>query len=92
MQPKRRAGDRGWVKGVGWTACLALAASLTYTFVRALTDPGSELDPAFFALQTGASLLFLVYAVKLRNRVFVAANAVAVLNAAGTLAVAALRG
>ena len=92
MRHRRRAGDRGWVRAVGWTACLALAASLTYTFVRALTDPGSPLDPAFFGLQTAASLLFLVYAVKLGNRVFVAANAVAVLNAAGTLAVAALRG
>lgn len=90
MPPKRRAGDRGWVKAVGWVACLALAASLTYTFIKALTEGPGEIDPLFFAMQSAASLLFLVYSIKLRNRVFVAANSVAVLNALGTLAVALL--
>ena len=44
----------------------------------------------FFALQSLASLLFLVYSLKLRNPVFVAANCVALANAAGTLVVAAI--
>ncbi|HET6231672.1 MAG TPA: hypothetical protein VFE05_16480 [Longimicrobiaceae bacterium] len=91
MPPSRRAGDRGWIKWVGWAACLALAGSLTYTFVSALTGKGSEVDPLFFGMQSVASLLFLVYSVKLRNRIFVAANSVAVLNALGTLVVAALK-
>jgi lipid-A-disaccharide synthase-like uncharacterized protein len=90
MPPKRRASDRGWVKGVGWVACIALAASLTYTFVRALIDGPQGVDPAFFAMQTLASTLFLVYSLRLRNAVFIAANTVAVLNALGTLAVALL--
>lgn len=85
MPPKRRAADRGWVKIVGWVACMALAASLTYTFVRALTQGPDEVDPVFFAMQTLASTLFLVYSVRLRNGIFIAANTVAVLNAAGTL-------
>ena len=88
MPPKRRAGDRGWVMVVGWVACAALAASLTYTFARALSQGPEEVDPLFFGMQTLASLLFLVYSLKLRNRVFVAANSVAVLNAVGTLVVA----
>jgi lipid-A-disaccharide synthase-like uncharacterized protein len=78
------------VKVVGWVACLALAASLTYTFVRALTKGPDQVDPLFFACQTLASLLFLVYSLRLRNPVFVAANSVALLNAAGTLVVAAI--
>lgn len=73
---------------VGWVACFALAASLTYTFIRTLLDHAHEVDPLFFGLQTGASLLFLVYSLKLRNRVFIVANLVAVLNAAGTLLLA----
>lgn len=88
MPPKRRAGDRGWVKMVGWVACFALAGSLTYTFVRALTEGPQDVDPLFFALQTVASTLFLVYSVRLRNGIFIAANSVAVLNAAGTLVLA----
>ena len=88
MPPKRRAADTGWVKIVGWVACFALAASLTYTFVGALTKGTEDVDPLFFALQTVASTLFLVYSVRLRNRIFIAANTVAVLNAAGTLALA----
>jgi lipid-A-disaccharide synthase-like uncharacterized protein len=83
--PRRRASDRTAVRLVGWVACLALAASLTYTFVRALIEGPATVDPLFFALQTLASLLFLVYSVRLRNRVFIAANSVALLNAAGTL-------
>jgi hypothetical protein len=90
MPPKRRESDRGWVVAVGWVACLALAASLTYTFVRTLLDAQHEVDPLFFGMQAVASLLFLVYSVKLRNRVFIAANSVAVANAAGTLLLALL--
>ena len=88
--PQRRAADRGWVKRIGWAACLLLAGSLTYTFVRALTSGPGQVDPYFFALQSLASALFLVYSLRLRNPVFVAANAVAVLNAVGTLVVALL--
>ena len=88
-QQNRRASDKGWVKGVGWAACLALAGSLTYTFVRALTEGPGDSDPLFFAMQTLASLLFLVYSLRLRNRIFVAANSVALINAIGTLVVAA---
>lgn len=91
MPPHRRAGDHGWVKVVGWLACLALAASLTYTFVTALTGEAEQIDPVFFGMQTLASLLFLVYSLRLKNRIFVAANSVAVLNALGTLIVAAMR-
>jgi lipid-A-disaccharide synthase-like uncharacterized protein len=87
--PARRASDRRGVKVVGWLACLLLAGSLTYTFVRALTKGPEQVDPLFFALQTLASLLFLVYSLRLRNPVFVAANCVALANAAGTLVVAA---
>lgn len=85
MPPKRRAADRGWTKIVGWVACIALAGSLTYTFVRALAEGPHDIDPLFFAMQTVASTLFLVYSVRLRNGIFIAANTVAVLNAAGTL-------
>jgi lipid-A-disaccharide synthase-like uncharacterized protein len=89
MPPKRRASDRKSVQVIGWIACLALAGSLTYTFVRALVDGPGQVDPLFFAMQTLASLLFLVYSVRLGNRIFVAANAVALVNAIGTLVVAA---
>ncbi|MFL5385296.1 MAG: hypothetical protein ACJ8GN_22485 [Longimicrobiaceae bacterium] len=88
--PARRASDRRGVKVLGWIACAALAASLTYTFVKALVQGPDEIDPLFFALQSLASLLFLVYSLKLKNRVFVAANCVALANAAGTLVVAAV--
>jgi hypothetical protein len=88
--PERRASDRKGVKIVGWIACAALAGSLTYTFVKALTQGPGEVDPLFFALQSLASLLFLVYSLKLKNPVFVAANCVALANAAGTLVVAVL--
>ncbi|HEX8395143.1 MAG TPA: hypothetical protein VF665_22540 [Longimicrobium sp.] len=88
MPPTRRASDRGWVKMVGWAACLILAGSLTYTFIRALTDGPAGIDPWFFGAQTLASTLFLVYSLRLKNRIFIAANAVAVANALGTLAVA----
>lgn len=90
MPPQRRASDKRWVKMVGWAACLALAGSLTYTFVRSLTEGSADVDPLFFALQTVASTLFLVYSVRLRNRIFIAANTVAVANALGTLVVALL--
>lgn len=85
MPPQRRASDRRSVKIVGWIACLALAGSLTYTFIKALTEGPQGIDPLFFALQTVASLLFLVYSLRLRNRIFVAANTVALVNALGTL-------
>ena len=88
MPPKRRAADRGWVKIVGWVACGALAASLTYTFVSALANGPEDVDPVFFGMQALASTLFLIYSVRLRNGIFIAANTVAVLNAAGTLVVA----
>jgi lipid-A-disaccharide synthase-like uncharacterized protein len=67
---------------------VVLAGSLTYTFVRALIDGPQGIDPLFFALQTLASTLFLVYSLRLKNRIFVVANAVAVANAVGTLVVA----
>jgi lipid-A-disaccharide synthase-like uncharacterized protein len=87
MPPKRRASDKTWVQIVGWAACFALAGSLTYTFIRALTEGAEEIDPLFFSLQTLASLLFLIYSLRLRNRIFVAANTVALVNAVGTLVV-----
>ncbi|HEU0076504.1 MAG TPA: hypothetical protein VFQ76_02575 [Longimicrobiaceae bacterium] len=68
-------------------ACITLAVSLTYTFVHALTQGPGKVDPLFFAMQTLASTLFLVYSIRLRNRIFIAANAVAVVNAVGTLLV-----
>jgi lipid-A-disaccharide synthase-like uncharacterized protein len=73
---------------VGWAACVVLAGSLTYTFIRALTQGPEGIDPLFFGLQTLASALFLVYSLRLKNRIFVVANAVAVANAIGTLVVA----
>lgn len=85
MSPKRRAGDTGWVKAIGWVACLTLAGSLTYTFISVLSGKDEGIDAFFFALQATASLLFLIYSVKIRSPVFVAANGVAVLNAVGTL-------
>ena len=85
MPPSRRASDKRWVKIVGWVACLALATSLTYTFVKALADGPQGIDPLFFGMQTLASLLFLVYSVRLRNGIFIAANSVALFNALGTL-------
>jgi lipid-A-disaccharide synthase-like uncharacterized protein len=88
--PARRASDRTGVKIVGWAACLLLAGSLTYTFVKALTQGPDQVDPLFFALQSLASLLFLVYSLRLKNPVFVAANCIALANAAGTLVVAAV--
>ena len=88
MPPQRRASDQRWVKVVGWMACLLLAGSLTYTIIRALTDGPEGVDPLFFGLQSLASTLFLVYSVRLRNGIFIAANTVAVLNAVGTLVVA----
>jgi lipid-A-disaccharide synthase-like uncharacterized protein len=85
LPPQRRASDRTAVKLIGWIACLALAGSLTYTFVRALTQGADEVDPLFFGLQTVASFLFLLYSIRLRNGVFIAANSVALVNALGTL-------
>lgn len=90
MPPKRRAGDRPAVRAIGIVACIALAASLGYTFVHALVEGADDVDPLFFGLQSLASLLFLLYSIRLKNRVFVVANAVALLNAAGTLLVVAL--
>jgi lipid-A-disaccharide synthase-like uncharacterized protein len=90
MPPKRRASDKLPVRILGWTACLVLAGSLTYTFVRSLAEGPDGVDPLFFGLQAMASFLFLLYSIRLKNRVFIAANAVAVVNAAGTLLVVAL--
>jgi lipid-A-disaccharide synthase-like uncharacterized protein len=87
VPPQRRASDRKPVKLIGWIACLALAGSLTYTFVRALVDGAENVDPLFFGMQTMASLLFLIYSIKLRNGVFIAANSIALINAVGTLVV-----
>jgi lipid-A-disaccharide synthase-like uncharacterized protein len=90
MPPQRRSADRTSVKLIGWIACLALAGSLTYTFVRSLIEGPAGIDPLFFALQTLASFLFLVYSMKLRNTVFVVANVVALVNVVGTLVVVAV--
>jgi lipid-A-disaccharide synthase-like uncharacterized protein len=92
LPPQRRVSDRTSVKLIGWIACLALAGSLTYTFVRVLAEGPHEVDPHFFAMQTLASLLFLVYSVRIRNAVFIAANGVALFNAAGTLVAALMLG
>jgi lipid-A-disaccharide synthase-like uncharacterized protein len=72
-------------KALGWFACLLLSGSLIYTFVRSAKEGAQEVDPWFFGAQTLASTMFLLYALRLRNRVFVTANAVAILSAAGTL-------
>jgi lipid-A-disaccharide synthase-like uncharacterized protein len=91
MPQNRRASDRRWVKLVGWAACLALAGSLTYTFISSLSSDSKPIDPVFFGMQVLASVLFLVYSIRLRSRIFVVANAVAVLNGLGTLIVALTR-
>ena len=72
-------------KALGWMACLMLSGSLIYTFARSAKEGASEVDPWFFGAQTLASTLFLLYSLRLKNRVFVTANAVAILSAAGTL-------
>jgi lipid-A-disaccharide synthase-like uncharacterized protein len=90
MPPRRRAADRPAVRAIGIVACLALAASLGYTFVHALVEGTDDVDPLFFGLQSMASLLFLLYSIRLKNRIFVVANAVALANAAGTLALVLL--
>ncbi|HEY0037657.1 MAG TPA: hypothetical protein VGB66_13260 [Longimicrobium sp.] len=91
MPQNRRASDRRWVKMVGWAACLALAGSLTYTFISSLSSESTPIDPVFFGMQVAASLLFLIYSIRLRSRIFVVANSVAVLNGLGTLIVALTR-
>lgn len=92
MPPQRRASDKRPVKLIGWVACIALAASLTYTFVRALVEGPQDIDPLFFGAQTVASFLFLIYSIRLRNGVFIVANSVALFNAVGTLTVALMHG
>jgi lipid-A-disaccharide synthase-like uncharacterized protein len=87
MPPRRRASDKLAVRIVGWIACLALASSLGYTFVVSLVRGPHDVDPIFFSLQALASLLFLIYSIRLRNRVFIAANVIALLNALGTILV-----
>lgn len=82
---KRRASDTASTKALGWMACILLSGSLIYTFVRSAKEGTSDVDPVFFALQTIASTLFLLYSLRLKNRVFVTANAVAIACAAGTL-------
>jgi lipid-A-disaccharide synthase-like uncharacterized protein len=81
----RRSSDRKSVQMLGWAACLLLSGSLIYTFIRSAKDGGEKTDPWFFAAQTLASILFLLYSLKLKNRVFVTANAIAIASAAGTL-------
>jgi len=85
MPPERRLADRQSVKVLGWIACVVLSGSLIYVFVRSLVDGPGEVDPVFLTLQTLASLLFLVYSLRVKNRVFVTANGVALLSAVGTL-------
>jgi multisubunit Na+/H+ antiporter MnhF subunit len=87
MPPRRRASDKLAVRIIGWVACVALATSLGYTFVVALMYGPHDVDPIFFGLQALASLLFLIYSIRLRNRVFIAANIIALLNALGTILV-----
>ena len=77
--------EKGSTKALGWMACLLLSGSLIYTFLRSAKDGAQEVDPWFFGAQTLASTLFLFYSLRLRNRVFVTANAVAIASAAGTL-------
>ena len=72
-------------KALGWAACLLLSGSQIYTFLRSAKEGTQDVDPWFFGAQTLASSLFLLYALRLRNRVFVTANVVAILSAAGTL-------
>src|SRR5690606_23731331 len=87
LPPARRHSDRKPVKILGWVACLLLAGSLTYAFVRCLRDGPQSVAPWLFGFQTPASLLFLLYSAKLGNRIFVVANAVALLNAVGIVLV-----
>jgi lipid-A-disaccharide synthase-like uncharacterized protein len=87
VPPNRRQSDRTPVKIIGWAACLFLAGSLTYAFVNSLTEGPDAVDPLFFSLQTLASFLFLLYSIRLRNGIFIAANTVALLNAIGTIVV-----
>ena len=87
MPPRRRASDKLAVRIIGWVACIALATSLSYTFVVSLVHGPHDVDPIFFGLQALASLLFLIYSIRLRNRVFIAANVIALLNAMGTILV-----
>lgn len=89
---KRRKADRTSVAVVGWAACLVLSGSLIYTFIKALVHGPEKADPWFMAAQTLASLLFLVYSLRLKNVVFVTANAVAILAAVATLVLKLLAG
>lgn len=84
-QAGRRLEDRTSVKVLGWVACIVLSGSLIYVFVRSLMAGTDEVDPIFLSLQSLASGLFLLYALRLRNRVFITANVVALASAAGTL-------
>lgn len=81
----RRVSDRKAVQLIGWMACIVLSGSLIYTFVKSMKEGTQAVDPWFFAAQTLASLLFLLYSLRLKNMVFVTANAVAIASAAGTL-------
>lgn len=88
---QRRSSDRKSVVVLGWVACLVLSASLIYVFVRSLIDGPEEVDPIFLGLQTLASSLFLWYAIRLRNKVFMTANVVAIAAAVGTLVLLLLK-
>lgn len=90
-QPARRLEDRTSVKVLGWIACIVLSGSLIYVFVRSLAQGTDEVDPIFLALQSLASGLFLLYALRLRNKVFITANVVALASAAGTLLLMVVR-
>ena len=89
---KRRKADRRSVAAIGWAACVVLSGSLIYTFVKALVHGPEKADPWFMAAQTLASALFLVYSLRLKNVVFVTANAVAIASALGTLLLKVLKG
>jgi len=84
-EQKRRLADRTSVQLIGWIACLMLSISLVYVFVRSMVNGPDEVDPWFMALQVTASILFFLYALRLKNKVFITANLVAIASAAGTL-------
>jgi lipid-A-disaccharide synthase-like uncharacterized protein len=81
----RRVSDKKSVKALGWMACIVLSGSLIYTFIRSAKEGTQDVDPLFFTLQTLASTLFLLYSLRLKDRAFITANAVAIASAAGTL-------
>lgn len=83
--PHRRKADRPAIRGLGWVACLVLAGSLIYVFVRTLLSDERQVDPLFLSLQSVASALFLAYSIRIGNKIFIAANAVALASAVGSV-------